>query len=322
MKLTIVLAFVLIAIIISQTSTFVAYAQLSNNKTSSSAAIAPPQSSTAAKLIVIQNVINHGSGKKSASDFNIMVIGNSPLPHSFLGSFSGKTVMLHAGAYKVVENISSGYIPRYSTDCDSTIRAGQTKTCLVTSEGIMRPLKKVVTSITGPFSGPEALAADSVNGNVYVDNYGDYNKVGTVSVINGSRNVVSSNVLVDNNPTAVAYDYYNNNIYVANLFSNTVSDIDASTNRVLSSVPVYGIHPTGLGYDPANNNIYVTNLDSKSFSVIDTSTNFVIPNIPVAGNPQAVTYDYANGDTYIAMRVWGPNNETNGSVSIIDPKNN
>ena len=146
-------------------------------------------------------------------------------------------------------------------------------------------------------------------------NYGNYNRVGNVSVIDGSKNVVSSNVLVDNNPGAVAYDYYNNHIYVANLFSNTVSDI-GSTNKVISSIPTYGIHPTGLGYDPANNNIYVANLDSKSFSVIDTSTNFVIPNIPLNGNPQAVTYDYANGDTYIAMRIWGPNNEINGTVSI------
>src|SRR5712691_11566268 len=216
-----IVAVVLSLICTMMGSTFVAYAQLgTTNKTSLSTV--PAQQTSLAKLIITQKIVNHGSGKKYTSDFNVIVRGNSPKPNSFFGSSNGTTVILHEGAYNVAENITSGYIPHYSSDCNSTIRAGQTKTCQITAEGITPLSRNFVTTINGPFSGPEALASDPINGDVYVANYGDYDKIGTVSVIDGSRNILIANVSVDNNPTALAYDYYNNNMYVTNLYSNTV----------------------------------------------------------------------------------------------------
>ena len=65
-----------------------------SNMTSSATATtisSQQQNTTAAKLIVIQKVVNNGVGKKNASDFNIMVTGNSSLlPTSFPGSFHRK----------------------------------------------------------------------------------------------------------------------------------------------------------------------------------------------------------------------------------------
>ena len=47
----------------------------------------------------------------------------------------------------------------------------------------------------------------------------------------------------------------------------------------------------------------------------------MIDTIPVKGSAQSVAYDYANGDMYIAIRNFGPSNEVNGIVDIIDSQN-
>jgi YVTN family beta-propeller protein len=54
---------------------------------------------------------------------------------------------------------------------------------------------------------------------------------------------------------------------VINTFSNNISVIDDSKNKVITTIPV-GINPYGIVYNPSNHHIYVANHGSNTISVI------------------------------------------------------
>lgn len=96
-----------------------------------SALVAPGQ----ATLTVIKHVVG---GPAVASDFTMTINGNLTLqnpPASFPGDEAGvdKVVIGNFGAYDVTESSVADYTASFSADCDSTIAAGQTKTCTVTN---------------------------------------------------------------------------------------------------------------------------------------------------------------------------------------------
>src|SRR6476661_5257782 len=100
----------------------------------------PPPNITGT-LQVTKEVINQGGGTNKPSDFTISVSGNNPSPASFSGSASGTTVQLTAGKYSVTETgqISADYVPgkytpSYSSDCNGTIKSGETKNCIITNK--------------------------------------------------------------------------------------------------------------------------------------------------------------------------------------------
>jgi YVTN family beta-propeller protein len=72
-------------------------------------------------------------------------------------------------------------------------------------------------------SGPNGIAYNQNNGNVYVANSIN----GIVSVISGLTNTVDSTILVgiNNTPSGVSYNPSNDSIFITNTNSNTVSAI-------------------------------------------------------------------------------------------------
>jgi len=116
----------------------------------------------------------------------------------------------------------------------------------------------------------------------------------------------STTITVGSGPTGVAYDSSNGYVYVTNYYSDDVSVIDGSTNKVIASSTV-GAYPEGLAYDPSNGYIYVANFGTENVSVIDGATNTVITTIFIgygpsgmASQPIGVTYDPFNGYVYVA----------------------
>jgi YVTN family beta-propeller protein len=83
---------------------------------------------------------------------------------------------------------------------------------------------------------------------VYVtnSNSGNYNKSGTVSVVNTTNNEVTNTIPVGTSPSGVSVSPDGSKVYVANSASNNVSVIDAATNTVIATIPV-GSHPVALG---------------------------------------------------------------------------
>jgi YVTN family beta-propeller protein len=92
-------------------------------------------------------------------------------------------------------------------------------------------VKKNVTKVAYPTIpvgiGPNGIAFDSANGNLYVTNSED----NTVSVISGQTNAVIGTIPVGKDPTGIAFDSANANLYVTNSEDNTVSVIPTMPQR-------------------------------------------------------------------------------------------
>jgi YVTN family beta-propeller protein len=67
--------------------------------------------------------------------------------------------------------------------------------------------------------------------------------------------------------------------YIANSSDNTVSVIDASTNKVVGNPIAVGNRPTGVAVNPTGTRAYVANDYSGNVSVIDVATNKVVGTI-------------------------------------------
>ena len=70
--------------------------------------------------------------------------------------------------------------------------------------------------------------------------------------------------------------------------SNTVSVINATSNKVVATIPV-GVHPVALTTDDTDQ-MYVTNQGSNTVSVINATSNKVVATIPVGVHPSDTLY--------------------------------
>ena len=293
-----------------------------------------------AQLIVIKNVVN-SEGEDSdltlrPSAFTIVVHGNDPLPRSFPGkSGDGVVVNLNPGRYSVSEEEIDGYTADYSDSCQGTIRAEETRVCMITNEEATtppspsppKPLLEIQT-IDG-LSAPYGIALDPGNGMVYVSNYGQFNTTGIVSVINDTTNTIVGNVAVGKNPQAISYNPANGFFYVANTLSNTLSLINGTSNSLIGSIPVGefpGKNPAGIVTNSINNTIYVTNMGSNTVSVINGTSNAVVANVTSATregegsgffSPAGIAYDSDNGNVYVANRGSDTISVINGSTNLL-----
>ena len=137
---------------------------------------------------------------------------------------------------------------------------------------------------------------------------------GNVSVINGTTNTVLKTIPVGTGPDAIAYDSSNGYVYVSNMEGNSISVINGNTNTVVKTIAV-GTGPDGIAFDSSNGYMYVANDDSNNVSVIDGTTNTVVKAIAVGTGPDAVAFDSSNGYMYVA-------NYESTNVSVIDGTTN
>ncbi len=109
-----------------------------------------PSAPTEGTLVVISNVLNDGSGSKSASDFTINVPGGTP--NSFGGDESGVIVVLSPGGYSVTGSNDADYKKTTSTNCSGVINSGDIKFCTITYDDIMTTLT-ILVSVTNDNGG-------------------------------------------------------------------------------------------------------------------------------------------------------------------------
>ena len=115
--------------------------------------------------------------------------------------------------------------------------------------------------------------------------------------------------------------------YVGNFKDNTLSVIDTTAKRVLSTIPIPP-GPHGLVITPNGRWVYVSSDGASTVSVIDTATDKVVENIEVGKNPHglAVTPDgslvlVAVYDTNSVAFVDSVTRRVVGSVAIGRPHN-
>ena len=112
------------------------------------------------------------------------------------------------------------------------------------------------------------------------------------------------------NPSGLAASPTRNEVYVVNTGSNSVSVIDAETNRLAATIPVHR-KPYFIDVDHAGARAYVANAGSNDVSVIDLASRRVIATAAAGEGP---------GEARISPddRTIVTTNRTSNSVSVID----
>jgi YVTN family beta-propeller protein len=153
-----------------------------------------------------------------------------------------------------------------------------------------------------------ANSVSTIESNITNDN----NRSGTIenpySLI--PRDLPNSGIDVNTFPVGIAVNPNTGKVYVANEFSNTVSVIDAETDKVKSTINV-GDFPYGIDTNPLNNRVYVTNRGSNTVSVIDGSIDSKLLDISVGKSPVGIAANPTANWIYVT-------NLDDGTLSVID----
>ncbi|HII91715.1 MAG TPA: YncE family protein, partial [Methanosarcina sp.] len=102
--------------------------------------------------------------------------------------------------------------------------------------------------------------------------------------------------------------------YITNSESNSVSVIDATTNKVTTTIPV-GSNPIGVAINPNGTKVYVVNARSSDVSVIDTATNSVVATVRAGNFPQGIVVSPNGKKVYVT-------NRDSNNVFVIDTSTN
>lgn len=164
---------------------------------------------------------------------------------------------------------------------------------------------------------PRGVAVNPLTNKIYVA------VDGSITVMDGTTNatkdIPDATTGTSASPFAVAVNPVTNRVYAANLFQDTVTVIDGSTDEVIATVPT-GRSPTALAVNPTTNRIYVANDDGNSITVIVGSANKDVATIPVGPNPDSVAVNPITNKIYVANENFvggGP-----GNVMVIDGRTN
>ena len=102
--------------------------------------------------------------------------------------------------------------------------------------------------------------------------------------------------------------------YITNGYINTLSVIDLSTNKIVTTFGV-GQVPEGTYVNPSNNQVYIANSYGGSVSVVNTITNTVKTTIPVGSYPFSVYVSPDGRWAYVP-------NYNDGNISVINTSTN
>ena len=137
---------------------------------------------------------------------------------------------------------------------------------------------------------------------------------GTVSVVNLATQKVKATISTDLQPTGMAF--WGSYLLVTNTYSDTISVIDTTMNRVVRTInvglpiavpnqykPAYGASPVSIAVDPTTNIAYVAFYNANAIGVVDLKANVDKPvtgMIPVAFAPASVVLDTKHNQLVVA----------------------
>ena len=255
-----------------------------------------------------------------------------------VGSAPTGVVASPDGSYVYVANRTSGTVSVIRTSNNTVVDINPGTTAIDSIKVGSQP--EMIAVNTSAITTPTGVIAKGAR--LYVTNYGS----GTVSVIDVSNplapKLVDTNtattttidaIKVGTNPRGIAFAVVPGvgpRIYVVNRTSNTVSVIDAVTNKVIDANPAttttvdaitVGSTPQQIAISPDGKSAYVTNYGSNTVSIIDTVTNKVVDAKPattavdaiaVRSTPAGVAVSADGSVVYVA----------NGDdrISVIDAK--
>jgi YVTN family beta-propeller protein len=155
-------------------------------------------------------------------------------------------------------------------------------------------------------NGAYNIVYDPADGNLYTSNFGD----GTVSVINGTTEVVVGSFTVGVYPEGLTVDTRRNILYVANdgnpygvynqygfyYEDSSVSIVNLTTDRTIRTVAV-ALSADGAEYDPASDDVFIA--AGTQIPIFSASSQNQSRTLVIGASPDATLYDPANGMLYV-----------------------
>ncbi|WP_295718013.1 beta-propeller fold lactonase family protein [Mucilaginibacter sp.] len=123
------------------------------------------------------------------------------------------------------------------------------------------------------------------------------------TAVNTGSTPVTANITVTPIPRGFAY--------ITNLNDNTVSVINTTTYKIVSTIPV-GKQPIGVAISKDGQTVYVTNLGSNNISVISASSNTVTSTINVGQGPYQAILSPDDSKLYVS----NPGGNTISEINI------
>ncbi|MGC2257802.1 MAG: bifunctional YncE family protein/alkaline phosphatase family protein [Candidatus Sulfotelmatobacter sp.] len=143
---------------------------------------------------------------------------------------------------------------------------------------------------------------------VVVDNPTGATSTGTISVVNLARFAVTGSIGVGLHPTGMAL--YGTDLLVANAYSDSISMIDTSTNKVTKTIELglpikvpgslVGAGPNSIAVDAVNGIAYVALYNANAIAVINLSSFSLSGLIPVGYAPSSVVLNATDGNLLVA----------------------
>jgi YVTN family beta-propeller protein len=150
--------------------------------------------------------------------------------------------------------------------------------------------------------GPQGMALDTLNNNIYITYYNS----STIVVLDGDTNSPITTIIGAGGPVGICFDSINNQMYVTNFNTANVSVINTLTNTITSTISV-GNAPFNPSFDPTMGRVFVPNANDNTMSVIDVFTNTVISTVSFAGlpgslYPRTCKVNTLNNTVYVALQ--------------------
>ena len=158
--------------------------------------------------------------------------------------------------------------------------------------------------------GPDAEAYDPATKRVYVGYGGEDagKSYGEVGIINAVSDNHIGDIRTPAHPGAILVGHPGKAIYITVPKTQEVSEIDASTGRIVTTWKAKEGSPVSLAYDPSRHRLFVGTRNPAEVEVFDAQSHRWIASLPSVGLMDGIFYDathrriYASGgDGYVAV---------------------
>ena len=159
----------------------------------------------------------------------------------------------------------------------------------------------------------EGIAVDPATDTIYVAAKPQVSRQGSVDVIDGATNAVTSTITepAGDYAAGVAVDEATDTIYVANSVGSDVEVIDGATNSITTGISTgQGTRPVAVAVDPASDTAWVAGLGGQLWA-INGASNSIVQTTALASDPDALAVNASTDTVYIAS-------PQQGTVSVID----
>jgi YVTN family beta-propeller protein len=158
-------------------------------------------------------------------------------------------------------------------------------------------------------TGPSGIAVNELTNRIYVVNSAS----DSISMIDGSDNVVIDTISIGSIPFGVTINPSRNLIYAINWYSDSISVIDGESNRIIGNIEA-GSVPFGIDINTVTGRIYVLDTYSNSILVFDDQNNVLLRKIKLEPGLIGIAVNSATNKIYVTNSITNTVTILNGDI--------